>query len=122
MNSEFQADKRVSAGAVIYDLKGYLSNSAEDSLLGIWDWEQGLDQGSRFLIFNFTQVTYINSIGIAVLIRIVRALLKQGCRTFAYGITPHYQKLFRMVGLTEHMMIYPNELSILQRIEYLREE
>jgi len=59
----------------------------------------------------------LHSSGIALLIRIVRAGRKAGYRTFAYGLTPHYQKLFRMVGLTEYMMIYPDEYTILARIE-----
>ncbi|GGG05659.1 STAS domain-containing protein [Paenibacillus abyssi] len=117
--NEFRADKRIAGGTVIYDLKGDLSNQAEEVMLELCEWEKGLGQGRRFLILNFTEVPYINSIGLAVLIRIIRPLLRAGCQTFAYGVTPHYQKLFRMVGLTEHMMIYPNEEAIVQRIEHL---
>lgn len=71
------------------------------------------------MVLNFTGVPYINSLGIALLIRLVRTTAKAGNQTFAYGITPHYQKLFLMVGLTEYMMVYPDEYSILQRIEAL---
>lgn len=121
MDQSFRVEKRTVDEAVIYDLYGDLSTQSEDTMLGLNAWEQGLEQGKRYLILNLTHVPYINSIGIAVLIRIVRSVMRSGCQTFAFGVSPHYQKLFRMVGLTEYMMIYPNEYAIIQRIELLRQ-
>lgn len=121
MDKHFRAESRFTAHAVILDLYGDLSNQSEECLLSLNDWERGLQDGKRYLIINFMQVPYINSMGIAVLIRIVRSLAKAGCQTFAYGVTAHYQKLFRMVGLTEFMAVYPDEYSISQRIEAMQE-
>lgn len=121
MNNPFRAESRLNAHAFILDLYGDLSNQSEEYLIGMKDWELGLQDGRRFLILNFVHVDYINSMGIAVLIRIVRSLAKAGCQTFAYGVTAHYQKLFRMVGLTEFMAVYPDEYSIGQRIEALQD-
>jgi anti-anti-sigma factor len=121
MNNPFRAESRLNAHAFILDLYGDLSNQSEEYLIGMKDWELGLQDGRRFLILNFVHVDYINSMGIAVLIRIVRSLAKAGCQTFAYGVTAHYQKLFRMVGLTEFMAVYPDEYSISQRIEALQD-
>lgn len=106
---------------MIIDMDGDLTKSAEEALLRRRNWEEGLDGENNVLVLNFTRVPYINSSGIAVLIRIVRAGWKGGYQTFAYGVSPHYQKLFRMVGLTEYMMIYPDEYSVMQRIESLGE-
>ena len=122
MEGDFRLGKKITEYAVILELHGDLSKASEVELLGLYDWERGLEQDKRFLVINFSNVPYINSIGIAVLIRIVRALSKTGIRTFGYGLSPHYQKLFRMVGLTGYMMIYPDEYSILQRIERLQED
>jgi anti-anti-sigma factor len=119
MSRSFQANMRTEEEAVIYDLEGDLSHQSEDALYGLRDWERTPESGRRFVVFNLTRVSYINSIGIAVLIRIVRALRQGGCQVFAYGATPHYQKLFRIVGLSEHMPIYPSEASILQRLKLL---
>ncbi|OUS76415.1 anti-anti-sigma factor [Paenibacillus sp. MY03] len=121
MNNPFRAESRLNAHAFILDLYGDLSNQSEEYLIGMKDWELGLQDGRRFLILNFVHVDYINSMGIAVLIRIVRSLAKAGCQTFAFGVTAHYQKLFRMVGLTEFMAVYPDEYSIGQRIEALQD-
>jgi anti-anti-sigma factor len=121
MESPFRIDVRQTPKALILDLHGDLSKQAEEGLLAFRNWEQGLEQGRTFLLLNLTGVHYINSMGIAVLIRLVRTLSRAGCQTFAYGVTPHYQKLFRMVGLTGYMMIYPDEYSVSQRIEMLAE-
>lgn len=115
----FQIEQRYSGGALILDLIGDLSGHAEDVLLNLHPWEQGGPAVGRILVLNFNRVPYTNSLGIAILIRLVRTLAKAGGTVFAYGVSPHYQKLFRMVGLTEYMMIYPDEYSVLQRIEAL---
>lgn len=120
MDTQFQVRQRTFEYGIILDMDGDMTKQAEEAMLGQRAWETGLTHGP-YLILNFTRVPYMNSAGIAVLIRIVRAGMKGGFRTFAYGITPHFQKLFRMVGLTEYLMIYPDEYAILQRIESLEQ-
>jgi stage II sporulation protein AA (anti-sigma F factor antagonist) len=118
----FRVESRELANAVVYDLYGDLSREAEETLLTFRDWESEPEAGAICRVFNFTGVPYINSIGIAVLIRIVRSIAKVRGQTFAFGVTAHYQKLFRMVGLTDYMMIYPNEYAVVQRIAHLTGE
>jgi len=98
-------------------LRGDLSKEAETALLGARPWESGLEGGKTALVIDFSDVAYINSAGIAALIRLVRAGRAGGFRTYAFGVNPHYQKLFRMVGLTEWMAIYPSEYAAAERIE-----
>ena len=98
-------------------LHGDLSKDAEETLLGARAWQDGLEGGKTALVLDFTGVPYINSAGIAVLIRLVRTGRKAGFRTYAFGVNAHYQKLFRMVGLTELMAIYPSEYAAAERIE-----
>ncbi len=120
LDTGFHMEVREHPEAVLVDLVGDLSrNAQEPSSVFLRDWEEKRSRGSGFMVLNFTGVPYINSLGIALLIRLVRTTAKAGNQTFAYGITPHYQKLFLMVGLTEYMMVYPDEYSILQRIEAL---
>lgn len=107
--------------ALVLDLRGDLTKEQESPLLGMRSWEEGLGGDKEHLILNLTDVTYINSSGIAILIRLVRWGAKGGYRTSAFGVTPHYQKLFRMVGLTETMLIYPNEYSALRSAEGAQE-
>jgi len=119
MEQNLLVTTRQQGKAWIIDLEGDITKTAETELLTLQTWDQGLPNNCSSLVLNFTAVTYINSLGIAVLIRIVRALYKAGCHSFAFGINQHYKKLFRMVGLTDYMTIYENEYSIIERIEGL---
>jgi len=115
----FHMSERRLPDGLILDLKGDLTREAEGPLLHDDHWQEVLMKPGLCLVLNFTEVSYINSAGIACLIRLTRAVASRSCHTFAYGLTPHYQKLFRMVGLTEYLMIYPDEISVLGRIEAL---
>ncbi|WP_219834363.1 STAS domain-containing protein [Paenibacillus sp. R14(2021)] len=115
----FSMQSKKFPGGLVLELNGDLSKAAEAKLLAGLEQESELGQGIRFLALDLTKVDYINSGGMAVLIRFARMGSKAGVHTFAWGVTPHYEKLFRMVGLTEYMMIYPNEFAVMQRIEAL---
>jgi len=100
-------------------LKGDLDHQAEQKIRSVLDWAEGLGDGRRYLILNLHEVNYINSAGMALLIRIARAGRRNHYHTFICGASAHYQKLFRMVGLTEYVMLYPDEYAAMQRIEAL---
>lgn len=119
MEASFNVNIRSTEEAVIFELHGDLTREAERRLLELRPWETHRDGKRNFLILNLSQVPYINSAGIALLIRLTRSAGKEKMRTFACGVTPHYEKLFRMVGLTEQMMIYPDEYAIMERISAL---
>jgi anti-anti-sigma factor len=118
----FSYQSRMFQSGIVLTMVGDLTKAAEPMLLEDFDWENGLGDRRRYLVLNLTGLHYINSGGMAVLIRLSRSGRKAGYRTFACGVTPHYQKLFRMVGLTEYMMIYPEEYAIFQRIDTLEGE
>ncbi|GAB6173132.1 STAS domain-containing protein [Paradesulfitobacterium aromaticivorans] len=61
------------------------------------------------VVFNFTKVDYINSAGIALLIRLVRQAREKQTAVLAFGVSNHYQKIFTMVGLTNYLYLYPDE-------------
>lgn len=116
MEDKLSIENRTIGEAAVIRLSGDLTKTTGESLLRFRDWETGLGDGIRYLVLNLGSVPYINSSGIALLIRIARAGRQGNYKVFACGISPHYRKLFHMVGLTEYMMIYPDEYSILQRI------
>ena len=122
MKEELKISRDTIGRAVVLRLSGDLTTTSGDTLLRLYDWEKGLGDGASYLVLNLREVPYINSSGIALLIRIARAGRKGGYRVFACGLSPHYEKLFGMVGLTEFLMIYPDEYSVLQRLELEREE
>jgi len=65
------------------------------------------DQGdvSKILI-QFDQEAYINSGGIAVLIQILAHTQKNNQKIGISGLSEHFKKIFRMVGITKFANIY----------------
>ncbi|MFC5650487.1 STAS domain-containing protein [Paenibacillus solisilvae] len=119
MEQSFSMETRQFPNGLVLKLYGELTKSAEKELIADFAGNVELGTSIRFLALDISEVAYINSGGMAVLIRLTRMALKAGAHTFAWGVTPHYEKLFRMVGLTEYLMLYPNEFAVLERIEAL---
>ncbi len=106
------AEERV----MIIELSGELTKP--DAILP----EQILPPDTQIMavVFNFTAVEYINSAGIALLIRLVRRAREQQAAVLAYGVSNHYQKIFNMVGLTSYLYLYPDEATALAAAGLIR--
>lgn len=94
--------ERTSTDAVIR-LKGDLTTFAEDRVEAAV--ATLIQEGCRHCILDFSEVEYINSPGIAILIQVVSAMQEKDGRISAFGLNDHYRKIFRMVGLTEYIEI-----------------
>ena len=69
------------------------------------------DQGSiQKLVIQFEPDAYINSGGIAVLIQILAQTQKNKQQIGITGLSEHFKKIFRMVGITKFAGIY-NDLG-----------
>ena len=59
----------------------------------------------KFLI-RFDKEAYINSGGIAVLIQVLARTRKNSQQISITGLSDHFKKIFRMVGITKFVQIY----------------
>lgn len=65
------------------------------------------DQGpTPKILIQFDQDAYINSGGIAVLIQILAQTQKNNQQIGITGLSEHFKKIFRMVGITKFADIY----------------
>lgn len=115
MNEELTIAERRFGTGLILDLAGNLTRQSEEALLGRRRWDEGLAEG-RNLVLNFGGVRIVNSAGIALLIRLAHAGQKAGFRIYGIGVSGHYQKMFRLIGLTEFILLYPDEYSLMLRL------
>ena len=56
-------------------------------------------------VLDFADVAFINSAGISVLLKFVVAARKAGHKIFSIHVSPHHQKIFKMVEMTRFMPI-----------------
>lgn len=87
-------------------IHGDVTTEAEDALHQAY--RKAADSQPRAVVFDFANVGYINSGGIAVLISLVMEALEQGHQISATGLSDHYSKVFRMVGLSQYMKVEPS--------------
>ena len=105
MSADIQVSVRQDAQTAIIDLAGDITSFAEKSI------RQGYQRASENnvinVVFNFRENDYINSAGIAILIGVVTEARKHNQNLIMTGLSSHFQKIFRMVGLTQYADIYP---------------
>ena len=105
MNDDIQVTVRFERGATIIDLAGDITTFAEEAVNEAY--HDASSHGAHNIIFNFREDDYINSAGIAILIGILTEARKRDQRLLMTGLSDHFQKIFRMVGLTQYANVYP---------------
>jgi anti-sigma B factor antagonist len=101
-------DRTTSAsGAPVSILRftGDISSTSKDSVLGAW---QSVSSGGPVLL-DFSKVEYINSSGIALIIQMLMEADKTGRRVAIFGLTPHFQKVFTMVGIAKYAGLFKDQ-------------
>jgi anti-anti-sigma regulatory factor len=81
---------------------GDITSLSKDSVLGAY---QQLPPSAKRILLDFSKVEYLNSSGIQILMEAAKA--GQNVQTF--GLSPHFQKVFTMVGITKYTGLHPDE-------------
>lgn len=98
-------------------LKGDVTKTSGEQLLHYFPWEQGLPNNKSILVISFENTHYINSAGIAYIIRLCRLLHDNDFIIRAFGLEYHYEKMFQIVGLSKYLTHFPNEWAAMEGLE-----
>jgi anti-anti-sigma factor len=104
MTEKIEIEVRSVDNAMVIDLVGDLTTFADEAVNKAYG--AATEQGAKNIIFNFRQNDYINSAGIAILIGVVTEARRRDQNILITGLSQHFQKIFRMVGLTQYVDIY----------------
>jgi anti-sigma B factor antagonist len=85
-------------------IKGELSGFSHQTLLDAFC--QANEPGTQAIIFDFTQVAYLNSSGIGLLVTLLIQARRAGHRLIGYGLNQHYLKIFELTRLSESMPVF----------------
>ena len=85
---------------------GDITSTSQTAVLGTY---QGLPASAKRILLDFSKVEYLNSSGIALIIQMMIAANKQGQTIQTFGLTPHFRKVFTMVGITKYTTLHPDE-------------
>ena len=86
---------------------GDISSTSKESVIGAWQNIAGTDP----VLLDFSKVEYINSSGIALIIQMLMEADKTGRKVAAFGLTPHFQKVFTMVGIGKYAGLHKDEAT-----------
>jgi anti-anti-sigma factor len=101
--------RRRSTGAAVIDLRGDITATAEAALNAAYAEAEAVEPQS--LVLNFTEVGYINSTGIALIVGVLAKARRARLALRVYGLSPHYQEIFQITRLADFMSICADEAS-----------
>jgi anti-sigma B factor antagonist len=88
---------------------GDISSASRDAVVGTY---QALDKAANpRILLDFKGVEYLNSSGIALVIQVLMEASKSAQSVAICGLTPHFTKVFTMVGITKYATLYPDEAA-----------
>jgi anti-anti-sigma factor len=87
---------------------GDITSASKAAILGTY---QGLPDTAKRILLDFSRVEYLNSSGIALIIQMMIAASKSSQAIQTFGLKPHFQKVFTMVGITKYTTLHPDELT-----------
>ena len=89
-------------------LEGDITSASRDAVLGSYE---KLAAETTGVVLDFGKVPYLNSSGIALVIQLLMDANKTGRKVSVFGLTPHFQKVFTMVGLAKYTTIHGDEAA-----------
>lgn len=87
---------------------GDITSASKAAVLGTY---QGMPESTKRILLDFSGVDYLNSSGIALIIQMMIAASKCGQTIQTFGLKPHFQKVFTMVGITKYTTLHSDEQS-----------
>lgn len=106
-----EAQVRHQPRVAIIDLHGEINAFAEDVLNAAY--ADAESRQSEVILLNFSDVDYINSTGIALIVSLLARARKSKRRLLACGLSNHYVEIFQITRLVDFMSVFPDETSAL---------
>lgn len=101
----------------IIDLHGEMDGFAEEALNAAF--AEATVNGPAAVLLNFSDVDYINSTGIALIVGLLAQARKDHRRLLTCGLSEHYQEIFRITRLADFMSMVPDESAALSELRAL---
>jgi anti-sigma B factor antagonist len=103
MTSPLEATVRPEADGARITLTGRVDRDGDQTLVAAY--AEARDTGSGSITLDFTSVDYINSTGIALIVRLLAEARRDHREVIAIGLSDHYREIFRITRLSDYMTI-----------------
>jgi anti-sigma B factor antagonist len=106
--------RKVGDQVSVVDIQGEINAFAENALMDAYI--QASTEKVRTIILNFSQLEYMNSSGIGLLVTLLIRVNRQKQRLLACGLSEHYRHIFELTRLNEAIGIYDTEADALAAV------
>jgi anti-sigma B factor antagonist len=96
--------RQISPTAAAVEIHGEITAAAENALMDAYT--EASSAGAVAIILDFTNLHYMNSSGIGLLVTLLIRVNRQKQRLMACGLSEHYQQIFELTRLNEAIGIY----------------
>jgi anti-sigma B factor antagonist len=97
-----------SGDLAVMRFEGDITSASEEAVLGQY---KSLPGSTTKILLDFSKVPYLNSSGIALVIQVLMAASKVPQKVVCFGLTPHFVKVFTMLGLAKYTTLQPDEAA-----------
>ncbi len=102
-------DVRRLGPASVVDIRGDVTSGSEDVLMAAYE-EAG---DAKAVILNFSELSYMNSGGIGLLVTLLVRANRRSQSLLAFGLSDHYRQIFELTRLDEAVGIHDSESDAL---------
>jgi anti-sigma B factor antagonist len=99
--------RQVSERVHVIDIQGEITGESEDVVMDAYG--RASADGAGAIVLSFTDLEYMNSGGIGLLVTVLVRARRQGQRVLAYGLSDHYRQIFELTRLDEAVSLHESE-------------
>jgi anti-sigma B factor antagonist len=103
--------RRPSDEISVIDIRGDVTAACEDVLMDAY--ARASDDRTRAIVLNFSDLDYMNSGGIGLLVTLLVRANRQQQRLLACGLNEHYRQIFQLTRLDEAIGLHETEAQAL---------
>lgn len=105
---------RQETGVGVIAIQGEMTGFAEEMLMNAYNEASG--GACPVVVLDFSELEYMNSTGIGLLVTLLIRTQRQGQRLLACGLSEHYRQIFDLTRLNEAIGIYDSQAEALAAV------
>lgn len=107
--------RKLAEQTYVIDVNGEINARSENALMDAYA-QVNRDQ-VRNIVLNFSNLEYMNSSGIGLLVTLLIRVQRQNQRLLACGLNSHYRQIFELTRLDEAISIHEDEDEVIAALD-----